>query len=488
MQGLILKIIFKIILALGIISMSNLVNATKVPSFGFAPKSFPRDPVLFNQFAEHMLIGQILQPLIDTDQFGNVEPSIAKSWIFENNGMRLVFEIDQSIKFSNGQNVTSYDVKYSLDRHMENRSQSNAFLRVVKEIVVKDPGKLIINLKNADVSILKILSRDHLGIVPKGWKFDKNNLKPYVGTGAYVLEKIGDKWYLVENTFSKLKTSVTLKKLEMVYFSDDSFSIDFQNFPDIVPLLSKKIIEEIRLKRPELIKDCNVAEEMTFSQSSVWWNPKSKFFKNDDVRMFVLSFLNNQIEKHAIEKNLQLATSFIPVGIMGHLTNRLKFKNNNLKKKIQLKISSSTSSFNNLIESAEFKKTANDLGIDIDYKFISAVSVKEENQKFNPDLTIGSWGGGFNDPTGFLGPLEEDLGMSFEQYLRSLNINFKEAQTTEDWSLRANFFQEIAIKLIENAYMVPGFRNEQYSCISNTFFKKNISLRYTPRLINYSRK
>ena len=152
--------------------MSSQLLASQVPSIGFAPRSFPRDPVEVNQFAEHMLIGQILQPLTDTDQLGNVIPSVASKWYFEEEGRRITFEIDQSIKFSNGKNINSKDVKYTLERHIKNKSQSSAFFRTVLNIETPSEYKIVFHLKHADVSLIKVLSRDHLGIVPDGWEFN----------------------------------------------------------------------------------------------------------------------------------------------------------------------------------------------------------------------------------------------------------------------------------------------------------------------------
>jgi ABC-type transport system substrate-binding protein len=142
-------------LIFGLIFMSNYLLASQVPTIGFVPKSFPRDPVLINQFAEHMFIGQVLQPLTDTDQFGNVIPSVASKWHFEKNGNVIVFEIDQDIKFSNGKRISSKDVKYTIERHVLEKSQSSAFFRAVSRIETPSDSVVVFHLTYPDVSLIK---------------------------------------------------------------------------------------------------------------------------------------------------------------------------------------------------------------------------------------------------------------------------------------------------------------------------------------------
>lgn len=468
--------------------MSTQLLASQVPRIGFAPRSFPRDPIAINQFAEHMLIGQILQPMTDTDQLGNVIPSVASKWHFEEDGKLITFEIDQTIKFSNGKNISSKDVKYTLERHIKSKSQSSAFFRAVLKIEAPTESKIVLYLKHADVSLIKVLSRDHLGIVPYGWEFNEKSNSPYIGSGPYNLQKEDGKWFLEANVYYKNPSSISIKKAELIFYSDDSYSVDFNSFPDIVPLITKNNFDQYKILQPEKASSCSTAEEMTFSQSSAWWNPHSKYFKDKKIRANVLGFLDDQFRLFAKQKNLKLATGFIPIGVMGHLTERLSVRNENQSPSIKIKVSSTSAAFKEIFTSEHFLSDMKKHGIEFVFQFITAINVKKAHEEFKPDITIGSWGGGFNDPTGFIGPLEEDLGMSFEEYLGELKKDFIKAQSEQDWKIRANVFRTIAKSLVENSFMVPGFRNEQYSCLSTAFEKREVSLRYTPRLINYARK
>ena len=468
--------------------MSTRLSAAQVPTIGFAPRSFPRDPIAINQFAEHMFVGQILQPLTDTDQLGNVIPSIASKWYFEENGKKIVFKIDKTIKFSTGKNINSKDVKYTLERHMKSSSQSKGFFRAVLKIETPTDDEVILYLNRADVSLIKVLSRDHLGIVPFGWKFNAESSSPYVGSGPYNLQKEGGKWFLVANPYFKNSNLVDLKKAEIIFYTDDSYSIDFNSFPEIVPLITKKNFDDFSHRKPDAASTCSTAEEMTFSQSSAWWNPHSEYFKDKKIRSSVFHFLDNQFRQFAAKNNLKLATSFIPVGVMGHLPERISLKSENKLANVKIKVSSTSAAFKEVFSSDQFISNMKKHGIEFIFQFVTAINVQKSHDEFKPDITIGSWGGGFNDPTGFIGPLEEDLGMSFEQYLGEMKNDFIKAQALQDWNARTEIFKMIAKSLVENSFMIPGFRNEQYSCLAPAFIKGEVSLRYTPRLVNYSRK
>lgn len=113
----------------------NLQDASAaVPKLGYVPGSFPRDVVKINQFAEHVLLGQILEPLVDADRFGNMTRGIADQWKVSQDGKTIVFHIEKGQTFSNGQPIRARDVKYSIDRHLKEATQSSNFLKSIKEV------------------------------------------------------------------------------------------------------------------------------------------------------------------------------------------------------------------------------------------------------------------------------------------------------------------------------------------------------------------
>ncbi len=158
---------------------------TSIPKFGYVPVTFPRDIAKVNTFAEHMILGQILEPLVDADRFGSITQGIAESWTISPDGKSISFKIPAGQSFSNGQPIGAKDIKYSLDRHLTEKTQSSNFLKSIKDVIANGENEIVVNLNEPNVAILKALTRDHLGIVPFGWKFDPTSDEPIIGSGAY---------------------------------------------------------------------------------------------------------------------------------------------------------------------------------------------------------------------------------------------------------------------------------------------------------------
>ena len=54
--------------------------------------------------------------LIENDKDGNIIPCLAKSWDISNDGMVYTFHLKEGVKFHNGQEMTSADVAFSINR------------------------------------------------------------------------------------------------------------------------------------------------------------------------------------------------------------------------------------------------------------------------------------------------------------------------------------------------------------------------------------
>ncbi len=136
----------------GIMSLAAEGATSQMKKYGYVPVTFPRDPAEVNQFAEHILLGQILEPIVDTDKLGNVVPGIAKRWTFEDKGQTIRFHINTERVFSSGKKLTSKDVEYTLKRIIDKKSQSSNFLLSVASIETPSEDILILKLKEPNVS------------------------------------------------------------------------------------------------------------------------------------------------------------------------------------------------------------------------------------------------------------------------------------------------------------------------------------------------
>lgn len=469
--------------ALLLIFWSCMLNAANY-TFGYVPISFPRDPVEFNQFDEHVVIGQILETLVDADGDGKLVPAVAKQWHFSANGKEIIFNIDSEVKFSDGKNVKSEDVVYSIKRHLKSNSQSKYFLADIEDIKVTKKDEVTIFLKASNTSILKALTRDQLGIVPDGWTFNSQIANPFIGTGPYNLIKKNNDWFLESNKHYK-RFSVPIAKWKLIFFKDSKMAMP-DDIPSVVPVATAGALDLIKKSPLFLDKAYTISPILGFTQTSFWTHPKGQLYHDKKLRIKAQSLLNEMIEEFCKSNSLQRSTGLIPTGVQGSLDTTVKIdpmsKLGSLKK---LKIASLAGNFAKLFSPENIEKIKHKYGISIEMKFFTFVEMAAI-QDFEPDIITGSWAGGFNDPAGFLALLGPLLGEDFKKYLGAdLSAILSSAESEQDFTKRSNNFKKIGHDIIAEGLLTPGWRVNAFELKDHLLTNKQYQTRYTPRLINY---
>lgn len=461
-------------------------SKNKIYSVGYVPKTFPRDPVEINQFLEHMFVGQVIEPLVDSDKYGQVVGGVGKAWTFENSGAEIRFIIDTSKKFSNGRSVNEEDVVYSIGRHLKSKSQSSQFLADVESIEVSGPGRVVVKLNKANVAVIKALSRDQLGILPKGWTFNPESDEPYIGTGPYRLIREKGEWRLVANRYYSKPEEVKVKSWVVRFLDLSLNAIPEGPLPDFIPTVTGVSIDKIKSK-PEFSSDhFSILPNLNYSQTSFWIFPTSDYFKNTNDRLNFASLFGEMIEKYVSQKKYERATGLIPLGILGHNPGRTELqKTSNGKVGKTLRIANLKGVFEDLFGSAAFKEFVKVNNLKIELIPFDPPMLYELKEK-NIDIITGSWAGGFSDPTGFLGLLTPLLGMGFDTYLGDIVRDLEAAKGESDWQKRAEKFKKFDSRLVASGLMIPGWRVPTYSVIKQPLKYSEIQSRYTERFINVS--
>lgn len=461
----------------GIFAMN--LQAAETKKYGYVPLTFPRDPAEVSFFPEQVMLGQILEPLVDTDKMGNLTPGVAESWAFENQGLTIRIKLNKSRRFSNGNLISSKDVKYTINRMIEKKSQSAQFLNSISEITTLTEGEVIIKLKEPNVALLKALSRDQLGIVPDGWSFDKNSKEPFVGSGPYRLVKENEKWYLIENGKYQGSLKPIIKKWELVYLSDSKGNIPDNNIPDYAPAISYSTKDSLmKLSGAEKFKSM---EQLSFSQSSAWWHPSGSHFKSEESRKKAMQVIEKIMALTSKKLNQERATGIIPKGVAGHLA---EYKGNDVKTNgkssslNKLRIGYKGSLFDEIIESGEVKDIAKKAGLDLEF-----IRIDNSNQaSANIDIIFAAWAGGFNDPEGFIGLLQTNLGQDFISYAGTKIAElYKKARAEQNWADRSALFQKINKELRDSSLMVPGWKISYFVVGQPSLLSEESTYRYTPR-------
>lgn len=462
----------------------QIVSAGTVPKLGFVPRSFPRDIIKINQFAEHVLLAQILEPLVDADRFGSMTRGIADNWKVSQDGKTIVFHIEEGQVFSNGKPIRAKDVRYTINRHIAENTQSSNFLKSVKEIKETSPYEVTLILSEANVAILKALSRDHLGIVPDGWTFDEKSDEPYIGSGPYRLKRIDGGWFFVKNEKHAKANLISVPKWELVYFLDDTAIGIGKEIPDYVPMASQPIFDELAKISKEKGIAIQSKEQTSFVQTSIWWHPNGKHYQSNEMKTQMMAFLDELIELKAKKLNFQRATGIVPVGISGYLPDRVKFEKPEKEQTRKTVMSIAVvGAFDFAFEGDEVKKLADSYGLEINIINIKPVDLGTISSK-KPDVVMAAWAGGFNDPEGFLPLLSQLLGVDFVDYLGDLRSIYLQARVEQDWSKRSDLFRQFNKQIVAQKRMVPGWKVPMYAVSRSGLTEENIGFRYTPRLIN----
>ncbi|HND85269.1 MAG TPA: ABC transporter substrate-binding protein, partial [Pseudobdellovibrionaceae bacterium] len=308
-------------------------------SVGLNVPAFPRDPLNINMYLEHVLVGQALEPLFTLGDDGNVMGGIAEKWEFSHDQKTLFVSIHPHLVFSNGKALTADDVKFSLERHMSDpASQSHNYLKVINSIEIINSTNLAIQLKHQYIPILLSLTRDQLGILPRGWSFDPNSAEPFRGTGPYRIVRESNQWYLVANKNYRKFTEIKIPRWKV-----DILDVAKNVFPekpsDLFFLISKSTNDQIKRKYQQSLSPYKETNSFSFVQYSFWWlNEFDRSFAEIE-KMQIRDAL--EILSKSIVENYGgvLSTGIIPPGIEGSLDERPRDKKSDGKNLIQLRIS-----------------------------------------------------------------------------------------------------------------------------------------------------
>lgn len=164
------------------------------------------DPAIGYDWQNWSMIKSLFDGLMDYEPGTTVlRPGLAESYTISDDGQSFTFKLRSGVKFHNGREMTAEDVKYSLDRVTNPKTQSpgagffgsikgydavaGGTAETLEGVTVVDPTTVQIELSRPDATFLHVMALNFASIVPQeavaeaGADFGK---KP-VGTGAFKL-------------------------------------------------------------------------------------------------------------------------------------------------------------------------------------------------------------------------------------------------------------------------------------------------------------
>lgn len=183
------------------------------------------DPAIGYDWQNWSMIKSLFDGLMDYEPgTTKLRPELAESYEISPDGKTFTFKLRKGVKFHNGREMTAEDVKYSLDRVTNPKTQSpgagffasiNGYEDVaggksesLSGVTVVDPSTVKIELSRPDATFLHVMAINFSHVVPKEEveKYGADFGKHPVGTGAYkmaewtlgqrlVFERNADYWH-----------------------------------------------------------------------------------------------------------------------------------------------------------------------------------------------------------------------------------------------------------------------------------------------------
>ncbi|CAN7720183.1 ABC transporter substrate-binding protein [Rhizobium leguminosarum] len=209
------------------------------------------DPAIGYDWVNWSMIKSLYSRLMDyAPGTPNPVPSLAESFTVSPDGMTYTFKLHKGVKFSNGREVVASDVKYSIERAVDPKTQGPGagFFGAIKGfedetggktttlsgIETPDDSTVIFNLSRPDATFLHVLAINFASVVPKeaveaaAGDFGK---KP-VGSGTFILKD----WTIGQQLIFERNKDYFVKGVPYI----DSFKVEVGQEPLVALLRLQK--------------------------------------------------------------------------------------------------------------------------------------------------------------------------------------------------------------------------------------------------------
>jgi peptide/nickel transport system substrate-binding protein len=230
------------------------------------------------------------------------QPDLAQSWRASSDGLTYTFRL-RTAKFSNGMPVTAADVKFTLDRFANPKTNPGyAFLaESIKSTSTQGSRVLIVHLKHRDAEFIDALTVPGVaGIYPKA-VFEKEGdsglAKHPVGAGPFMLKSWirGKEVELVRNPYYWRAGVPSINTIHMMYVPTDTTRLleISSGQADVAEGVPYSQIEQVQAQ-----SGVRLVIAPIWSYDAIWLNHKYGPFSDRNVRQA----LNYALDKNAINK------------------------------------------------------------------------------------------------------------------------------------------------------------------------------------------
>lgn len=248
----------------------------------------------------------IFNRLIKVTNKQEIVPDLAKSYDVSEDGKEITFNLNENVKWHDGESFSSEDVKFTFDTIISQNGQLAGSLKAVDEITTPDINTVVFKLKENDSALLGYLAWDSCYIIPKhlyegtDWGTNPANQNP-IGTGPFKFVR------------HEKGVSVTLERNDN-YWGDTAYldKIVFSIMPDAntaVQALYNKELDILGIEPPlsEIQKfqsdpSLKIGKQYWPSRYYVFFNMTDSIFNDEKLRQAVsLGIDKDDIIKKALK-------------------------------------------------------------------------------------------------------------------------------------------------------------------------------------------
>lgn len=241
------------------------------------------NPMKVNDSWGAMAILNVHDPLVRLDEYGELQPALAKDWEISDDGLEYTFYLQENVRYHDGTPFKAEDVKYTLERAMEEPS-GRRFTAGFVGVDVIDDNTVVLKLENPMAATLNYLAQANNCIVSED-VMDKVGQDEYKskpsGTGPFVFKEWipGDRVIFTANEDYYLGAPA-IKELTIRNINDKTASLVALETGDI-----DAIVEAASIDKETVLSNSELAwyEAPSAVYYSFQVNNKIKPF--DDVRV-----------------------------------------------------------------------------------------------------------------------------------------------------------------------------------------------------------
>ena len=238
------------------------------------------------------LMSNVYEGLVELDQSGEITPLLAKEWTVSDDRKTYTFTLQDGVTFSNGDEFSADDVKFSFDRVKTDWVSSlKAKMDVVDSVEVVSPTEVAVTLSTPSNAWLFSLATPVGAIFSEDAVDDLANTP--VGTGPYAVEKWTPNESLVFNTRDDYWGDAPgVEQVTLKYFADATATTNALQTGDVDAIAN--------LQAPELLSSFEsddkyvVTTGTSSGEVSLSLNNQAAPFDDKRVRQAVLYALDKQ--------------------------------------------------------------------------------------------------------------------------------------------------------------------------------------------------